>query len=179
MRLFSPKPTQPSTAPAAPSNHPISCDVGEGNIDFLALLREAVTTVNAAHQKAVDDLLTLAAQLDVAVADLSGGVLHIKLVEVADSPTEVAYEMQLHDPSCPHYSFFMYKVPISGYPIAFGQRGSGSKFGNFESQCANRLAIQKHFAELLTDPMSALVIQVSFAMRKAARCPWPPTALAA
>ncbi|MGC4032508.1 MAG: hypothetical protein QM754_12410 [Tepidisphaeraceae bacterium] len=142
---------------------------GSDGIDFTALLREAVNTVNAAHQKAVHDLLDLAGQLDSAVSTLSNGQLHIKLVEVADSPTEVAYEMQLHDAACPHFSFHMYKVPIAGYPIAFGPRGAGSKFGQFESQCLHRTALEQHFGELLTDPKSPLVIQVSFALRHAHR----------
>lgn len=168
MRIFSPKPP--------PASKPIVCVTGTGGIDFTALLREAVSTVNAAHQKTVDDLLQLAGQLDVAVAALSDGALHIKLVEVADSPTEIAYEMQLHDPACPHYSFHMYKVPIAGYPIAYGPRGSGSKFGTFESQCLHRTALEQHFAELLTDPQSPLVIQVSFALRHSIKCPWPKAA---
>ncbi|HEX8324677.1 MAG TPA: hypothetical protein VF595_12285, partial [Tepidisphaeraceae bacterium] len=82
MRFLSPKP-----APAP--RKPIACDVGTGDIDFHALLREAVGSVNAGHQKAIDDLLTLVSQLDAAVATLSNGQLHLKLVEVADSPTEV------------------------------------------------------------------------------------------
>lgn len=168
MQFFAPK------TPVA--NKPIVCVAGSDSIDFTALLREAVNTVNAGHQKAVDDLLHLAGQLDAAVASLSGGVLHIKLVEVADSPTEIAYEMQLHDPSCPHYSFHMYKVPIIGYPIAYGPRGSGSKFGTFESQCLHRAALEQHFAGLLTDPQSQLVIQVSFALRHSIKCPWPKAA---
>lgn len=162
MRLFSPKSDKSS-------RKPITCAVGTGSIDFSALLREAVSSVNAAHQAALNDLLDLSGQLDSAVAALSGGVLHIKLVEVADGPTEIAYEMQLHDPSCPHFSFNMYKVPINGYPIAFGPRSSGSKFGAFESQCLHRTALEQHFGELLTDPRSPLVIQVSFALRQAAK----------
>ena len=169
MRIFAPKP-QPT------SSKPIACVTGEDGIDFSALLREAVNTVNAAHQRAVDDLLHLAGQLDQAVADLSGGALHIKLVEVADSPMEVAYEMQLHDPSCPHFSFHMYKVPIAGYPIAYGTRGAGTKFGTFEAQCLHKTALEQHFAELLTDPKSPLVIQVSFALRHSLKCPWPKAA---
>ena len=163
MWLFNSK----SSAPAKKT--PIACAVGSGSIDFRALLREAVSSVNAAHQKALNDLLDLAGQLDTAVATLSEGQLHIKLVEVADSPTEIAYEMQLHDTACPHYSFHMYKVPIGGYPIAYGARGGGSKFANFESQCLHRVALEQHFGELLTDPKSPLVIQVSFSLRHAAK----------
>jgi hypothetical protein len=168
MRFFAPKPPQPA-------RKPLACVIGEG-VDFTALLREAVNTVNAAHQKAVDDLLHLSGQLDAAVAELSDGALHIKLVEVADSPTEVAYEMQLHDPTCPHYSFHMYKVPIAGYPIAYGPRSSGSKFGTFESQCLHKTALEQHFGALLTDPQSPLVVQVSFALRHASKHPWPKVA---
>ena len=163
MRFFATKSENPAKAS-------IDCAVGSGSIDFLALLREAVNSVNAAHQAALDDLLDLSGQLDAAVAGLSGGALHIKLVEVADGPTEIAYEMQLQDPSCPHYSFHMYKVPINGYPIAYGPRGTGSKFGTLESECVHRTALEQHFGGLLTDVKSPLVVQVSFALRQAGKC---------
>ena len=169
MRFFAPKPT-------ASTKKPLACALGTGHIDYAALLREAVHGVNAAHQAALNDLLDLSGQLDAAVAALSGGALHIKLVEVADGPTEIAYEMQLHDPACPHFSFHMYKVPIHGYPIAYGPRSSGSKFGTFESQCLHRTALEQHFGEMLTDPKSPLVVQVSFALRQASKCPWPKAA---
>lgn len=166
MRFF-----KPTIAP-----QPISCEIGSGNIDFQALLREAVRSVNDIHQKAVDDLLALCAQLDAAVSSLSEGELSIKIVEITDTPEGVAYEMRLHDKVNALYNFSMYKVPVAGYPITFGGRGSGSKFAGFEAQCLNRTALEQHFAQLLTDTHSQLVVQVSFALRKASRCPWPQAA---
>ena len=164
MRLFS---------QSTPPKKPIACAVGSGEIDFQALLREAVKSVNDTYQNAVDDLLALCSQLDAAVATISGNTLRIKVVELSDSPEEVAYEMQLHDLTKHLHSFYMYKVTVSGYPITFGPRGAGSNFNGLEGKAMTRDDLSQHFAELLTNGRSPLVIQISFALRKAMKCPWP------
>lgn len=164
MRLFK-NAASSSTGPS------ISCEIGSGSIDFEALLRESVRSINDVHQKAVDDLLGLCQQLDAAVSGLSNEDLRIKIVEITDTPEGVAYEMRLHDRQNELYAFHMYKVPVSGYPITYGTRGSGGKFTGFEAQSLNRNALEQHFAQLLTDAQSPLVVQVSFAMRKASRTP--------
>ena len=169
MRLF-------KTPAAQPTPKPIVCDFGSGSIDFQALLREAVGGVNATHQKAVDDLLGLCGQLDEAVGTLSGGALRIKIIEISDSPDGVAYEMQLHDAQQSLYNFYMYKVPVAGYPIAFAPRGSGSKFNGPEVTATNFNALQQHFAHLMSDAQSPLVIQVSYNLRKASRPAWSQAA---
>jgi len=155
---------------------PIACDVGTGAIDFQALLREAVRCVNDTYQNAVDDLLSLCGQLDQAVAEISGGLLRIKVVELSDSPEEVAYEMQLHDQTRHLHSFYMYKVTVAGYPVTFGPRGAGSNFNGLEGKALSKRDLEQHFAELLTNNRSPLVIQISFALRKASKCPWPVAA---
>jgi hypothetical protein len=135
---------------------------------FTDILKNTLSHVQSNYDLALKDFRELVSELADAVRQLSEEKRDLRVGEESKDAAQTVMSVYVTQPGMGDTIVARvgdYAIPASGYPISYGQQ---TPFGKFEKMGSldNRGRLEKHFADMLANPTSPIVVQIAFALRK-------------
>jgi hypothetical protein len=134
--------------------------------DFEKLLRASLTGVNDSFDTALQEFEKVVEQLSDSVQKTTGRSIRVALELRAENVDGTIYSLTVRNATTGvrvHY----YRIAPTGYPIEFGEFDEDRDKFRSRGRLATRIDVESHFAKLLTNRDSDLVLTIAYIMRKA------------
>jgi len=140
-------------------------------VDFEKLLRESLAGGTKAFEQADADLHDIVIEASQALSRVSQGAADLVLRTLVENLGGVIYGLVIRETGARSSgdAVEFYQVPPGGYPIRTGGfTDIESDSPEFHPRLAleNKAELQQHFAEMMANPDSPLVVIVAFFMRR-------------
>src|SRR5262245_32393684 len=130
---------------------------------FEELLKNALSDMIAAHNRAKDDLYGLITEVNTAILHGAAGLAELKLEILSDEPQETICALHINSKAnevneeneAQNSTLDYYSIPPNGYPISTGvytNRGFGVR-----ETFKDKSALEDYFEKLLSQPQSPVL----------------------
>ncbi|CAM2151716.1 protein of unknown function [Pararobbsia alpina] len=139
--------------------------------DFNELIKRSLSIVNESYAQAKGDVEGVIERIDFSLRDNAGDHFALVFAEFASSLKGVVFRVHLdtdvYNPQSELVTIVHMRILSTGYPIELGEinRNTGlfSAGGNALSSVQD---VEEYFADQLSNPNSALIQAIGFALRK-------------
>lgn len=139
-------------------------------MDFNQIVANTITGLNKGYEQAIYDLTDISNQVSSAIKNNSKSDFDIFIRPLFEAPKgdifRVYFDTNSEDPESETIPIATLFIPPKGYPIQLGSyRKVTDEFKAYRI-IENRNEFESYFAELLSNPDSALIQAIGFGMRK-------------